>query len=826
MALSISNISSMLETARELTLEAARDVSNARRPPTRLLPSSQLKKLLDSRSERDVLDGLRRVVTMSYRQPPSQTLPFFSHVIKNIASPSLQVKKLVYIYLLHHAEHEPDTALLSINTIQKSLTDQNPQLRALALRVMSGIRVPVISQIVSLGIKRGVGDMSPYVRRAAALAIPKCYRLDPATEPQLLDYLSTLLGDKQYFVTGAAVAAFLEVCPNRLDLIHPHYRSLVRKLVDMDEWGQLATLRLMVVYARKCFPRRTKKVKKANANNHSAPTKSAKGFYDSDSESEEKEDEQEMDEVVILDPDLELLLKSCQPLLQSRNAAVVIAVARGYLYLGTPEYLQTAIGPLVALLRSTPDVQHIALYNIVQVCLSHPQPFVNYYTHFLVQSTDAPHIWRLKLELLTLIFPYAPPKLQSLILAELSHFSHSGSLDPGLVKEAVRAIGRCSQSSATSPKTSARCLRLLLAHIGSADARLVAESLEVIRHLIQRDPQSHRTTVVRLAKHLDAATSPQARASIIWLVGEFAGLDPENNIAADVLRILAKGFADEAEPAKLQIVLLAAKVYVHHLNSNPPSEPPKPSNLQPSPPVLEGFQEEGGFRDPHLDNHDALDREQQPPANLPHPIESLYHYILLLARYDTSYDLRDRTRVYKALLSTPSSTQLASLLLLAPKPVPHAPSPSETRKGYVLGSASLVIGDEGGVGGLRGEEGLPEWVKEGEEPDPRLREEVGAGSSAYEVEGMGRGVSAAQRLDEAVGGRGFVGAPLSSSPSNGVGGAREKEKEKTLDEWLAEEEGEEGETESEEEESEYETEEEEEEYETESEEDEGAKLVR
>jgi vesicle coat complex subunit len=34
------------------------------------------------------------------------------------------------------------------------------------------------SQIVSLAIKRGCGDMSPHVRKAAALAIPKCYRLD------------------------------------------------------------------------------------------------------------------------------------------------------------------------------------------------------------------------------------------------------------------------------------------------------------------------------------------------------------------------------------------------------------------------------------------------------------------------------------------------------------------------------------------------------------------------------------------------------------------------------------------------------------------------
>lgn len=839
---SISRISSLLETARDLTLEAARDASSARRSTAKELPSGQLKKLLDSRSEREILEGLRRVVTMSYRQPPSQTLPFFSHVIKNVASPSLQVKKLVYIYLIQHAEHEPDTALLSINTIQKSLTDSNPQLRALALRVMSSIRVPVISQIVSLGIKRGAGDMSPLVRKAAALAIPKCYRLDPNTEPQLLEYLSILLGDKQYFVTGAAVASFLELCPDRLDLIHPHYRSLVRKLVDMDEWGQLATLKLMLVYARKCFPRRTKKVRKAARNNDttSKPTKSTRGFYESESESEEEkeqEQEQDMEEVVILDPDLELLLKGCQSLLQSRNAAVVIAVARTYLYLGTPEYLYQAIGPLISLLRSAGDIQHIALYNVVQVCLTHPEPFVKYYTHFLVRSTDAPHIWRLKLELLTLIFPYAQPRLQSLILAELSHFSHSGSLDSALVKESVRAIGRCSQSPATSPQTAARCLKLLLKHIGSADAHLVAESLEVIRHLIQRDPNAHRTTVVRLAKHLDAATSPQARASIIWLVGEFAGIDPENNIAADVLRILVKGFADEAEPAKLQIVLLAAKVYVHHLTANPPPEPPKQEAPKPSPSLLDDYHEEGGgFRDEHLEAPPRIEdvKEQEKP----HIIEALYNYVLLLVRYDTSYDLRDRARVYKVLLSTPTSTQLASLLLLAPKPVPHIPSPSETRKGYVVGSASLVIGDEGGVGGLRGYEDLPRWVKEGQEPDPALRDEVvSTSTSTYEA---ARSMTAADRLDVAAGGSGSRMTPdsrMSPGSLNGLGGdvgmgagmSKEKQKEKTLDDWLAEESGSEEETETEEEdEDEEETDEEEEsEYETDSEsDDEGARLVK
>jgi AP-3 complex subunit beta len=60
-----------LTTARDLTLEAARDASNARKTSTRMPPSGQLKKLLDSRSERDVLEGLRKVVTV--RQYPANS---------------------------------------------------------------------------------------------------------------------------------------------------------------------------------------------------------------------------------------------------------------------------------------------------------------------------------------------------------------------------------------------------------------------------------------------------------------------------------------------------------------------------------------------------------------------------------------------------------------------------------------------------------------------------------------------------------------------------------------------------------------------------------
>ncbi|KAL1874648.1 AP-3 complex subunit beta [Paecilomyces lecythidis] len=792
----ISRISSMLETARELTLEAAQSASSAKlaKPnyPARSLTVSHIKKLLDSRNDREVLDGMRRVISLMYRSEPC--LPFFSAVVKNVANSNIEVKKLVYIYLLHHAEAEPDLALLSINAIQKSLTDQNPQVRSMALRTMSGIRVPVVSQIVSLAIKRGCGDMSPHVRKAAALAIPKCYRLDPNTLPQLVGCVSTLLGDAQYFVVGPAVAAFLDVCPDRIDLIHKNYHNLVRKLVDMDEWSQLATLRLLTIYGRKCFPRKTEKVRK----------KVDKGFYEEEDPQDQGEETGE--EVTVLDRDLELFLRACKPLLQSRNSAVILSVVRCFLYLGTTEYLESAIGPLVALVRSPQDIQHVALYNIVAVALEAPKSFARYAYHFLVHDADPPHIWRLKLEVLTVIFPYCGMHLKGVIIGELEHFARGPDVD--LVKESVRAIGRCAQSDS---RTGDHCLSVLLSLVTSPDEALVSESLTVIRHLIQQDPQSHKNTIIQLAKSLDTTTSPEARASIIWLVGEFASNESENGIAPDVLRILVRGFADESEITKQQIVLLGAKVYLHHLlQKYPQSEAKPPQEIKPP---VEGI---------HNEWTDTQDQEQQEQQNGDAPekqpeqednLTLLWRYILLLARYDTSYDLRDRARLYKALLADPSSTQLASLLLLAPKPVPHAPSPSETRKNLLIGSSTLVVGPEAGVHGLSGYESIPDWVESGNEPDPRLRED------AAKPEPTERTLTAGERLDKALKEHGTgIAARMrqNGAPAAAAAAAR---KNKSLDEWLADEE-EESEEESEEEETGSEEEETESEEETDSEEEE------
>ena len=55
------------------------------------------------------------------------------------------------------------------------MSDPNQLIRGLSLRVLAGMRIPIIHQIVVLAVRKAVSDGSAHVRRAAAMAIPKAF---------------------------------------------------------------------------------------------------------------------------------------------------------------------------------------------------------------------------------------------------------------------------------------------------------------------------------------------------------------------------------------------------------------------------------------------------------------------------------------------------------------------------------------------------------------------------------------------------------------------------------------------------------------------------
>ncbi|XP_042861804.1 AP-3 complex subunit beta-1-like isoform X2 [Penaeus japonicus] len=605
-----------------------------------------LKQMLDSNKDGLKLEAMKRIIGMVAKGRDASDL--FPAVVKNVVSANLEVKKLVYVYLVRYAEEQQDLALLSISTFQRALKDPNQLIRACALRVLSSIRVPVIVPIMMLAIKDAVSDMSPYVRKTAAHAIPKLYNLDPEQKEELIQVIEKLLSDKTTLVVGSAVMAFEEVCPERIDLIHKNYRKLCNLLVDVEEWGQVIIINMLTRYARTQF---------IDPNAGEGIEEKEKPFYE-----DEQEEPEDTDALAkrpkTMDPDHRLLLRNTKPLLQSRNAAVVLAVAQLYQHIAPRSEVSQVARALVRLLRSHREVQAVVLTNIASMSTRRKGMFEPYLKSFFVRSSDPTHIKALKLEVLTNL---ATDANISVILREFQ--TYIGSSDKEFVAATIQAIGRCASNIREVTDT---CLSGLVSLLSNRDESVVGESVVVIRKLLQSETVGHKDIISHMARLVDNIKIPMARASILWLLGEYCDKVPK--IAPDVLRKMAKTFITEDDIVKLQILTLATKLYLTN---------PKQTRL-------------------------------------------LCQYVYNLAKYDTNYDIRDRARLTRALVFPSQGhednklAKHAKKIFLATKPPPLQQSSFKDRDQFQLSTLSHFINAR-----ASGYQDLPAFPDDA--PDPSVR---------------------------------------------------------------------------------------------------------
>uniref|UniRef100_A0A2I3GEB7 AP-3 complex subunit beta n=1 Tax=Nomascus leucogenys TaxID=61853 RepID=A0A2I3GEB7_NOMLE len=545
-----------------------------------------LKEMLDTNKDSLKLEAMKRIVAMIARGKNASDL--FPAVVKNVAC--------------------------------KNIEDPNQLIRASALRVLSSIRVPIIVPIMMLAIKEAASDMSPYVRKTAAHAIPKLYSLDSDQKDQLIEVIEKLLADKTTLVAGSVVMAFEEVCPERIDLIHKNYRKLCNLLIDVEEWGQVVIISMLTRYARTQFlsPTQNESLLEENAE---------KAFYGSDEDEAKGAGSEETAAAAlparkpyVMDPDHRLLLRNTKPLLQSRSAAVVMAVAQLYFHLAPKAEVGVIAKALVRLLRSHSEVQYVVLQNVATMSIKRRDP-----TQIKILKT------------------------------------YIRSMDKDFVAATIQAIGRCATNIGRVRDT---CLNGLVQLLSNRDELVVAESVVVIKKLLQMQPAQHGEIIKHLAKLTDNIQVPMARASILWLIGEYCEHVPR--IAPDVLRKMAKSFTAEEDIVKLQVINLAAKLYL--TNS-------KQTKL-------------------------------------------LTQYVLSLAKYDQNYDIRDRARFTRQLI-VPSEqggalSRHAKKLFLAPKPAPVLESSFKDRDHFQLGSLSHLLNAK-----ATGYQELPDWPEEA--PDPSVR---------------------------------------------------------------------------------------------------------
>lgn len=501
--------------------------------------------------------------------------------------------------------------------------------------------------------------------------------MDSTTQSELLPLLQTLLSSPSPLTLGATLTAFSEICPDRLDLLHPYYRHICRLLGDADEWGQVVALEVLTRYARAML-------EKPDAAGAAPPQPKAQ------TNGKESDDEFEG-----LDIDLAMLLDLSKPLLRCRNSATVLAAARMYYALaptGNPSIGQGIIvAPLLRLAGTSAADAHgsgeisvVTWEVIASMAEERPWLFAKRFTHFFLHTADPVPVLSAKLRAMV-----AMVSEENAGVAIREFKTYVNMPEDVVAEEAVHAIGHCVR---TQPSVAETGLRSLMRLLKSSRSALVAQAVIVLKGVILQGITlaSPERLVARLARQLDNISNASARASVFWLVGQYAADDNSDTTmglkwdavapwAPDILRKGVKSFTSEEAPAKLQILTLAAKLLV----------------LSPNAPKLDLF----------------------------------CQYLFSLARWDADYDVRDRARFLAALLRGVKESledaededaggvtlrrEQARVVLLGKREV--APDAEMERSELEVGSMSRVTHHK-----LGGYVALPDWTDD--PTDSSLRE--------------------------------------------------------------------------------------------------------
>ncbi|KAM3448303.1 hypothetical protein MY3296_007910 [Beauveria thailandica] len=447
----------------------------------------------------------------------------FPDVLKNIATADLDQKKLVYLYLMNYAKSHPDLCILAVNTFVQDSEDPNPLVRALAIRTMGCIRVDKMVDYMEEPLRKTLRDESPYVRKTAAICVAKLFDLNPAMclENGFLEILQEMIGDPNPMVVANSVQALSEIAEtapetSALIITPATLKKLMLALNECTEWGRVTILSTLAAYA-------------AN---------------------DVKESEHICERVA--------------PQFQHVNPSVVLAAIKvvfTHMRSINPElvgsYLKKMAPPLVTLVASAPEVQYVALRNIDLLLQAKPDILSKELRVFFCKYNDPPYVKLQKLEIMVRI---ANEKNYEQLLSELKEYALEVDMD--FVRRAVKAIG---QVAIKIENASAKCVEALEDLISTKVNYVVQEVAVVIKDILRKYP-GYEGVIPTLCKYIDELDEPEARGSLIWIVGEYA---EKINNADQILESFVEGFMEEFTQTQLQILTAVVKLFLK-----------KPSNSQ------------------------------------------------------------------------------------------------------------------------------------------------------------------------------------------------------------------------------------------------------
>lgn len=484
----------------------------------------ELRMELHSTDRTTKVDAVKKVIaSMTVGKDVSS---LFTDVLNCAQTGNIELKKLVYLYLINYAKSQPELTLLAVNTFVKDANDPNPLIRALAVRTMGCIRVDRITEYLCEPLSRALRDEDPYVRKTAAVCVAKLYDIAPTLvqERGFIETLHDLISDSNPSVVANGVAALSEISETSGRDVMKISASVLQKLLaalnECTEWGQVFILDSLAKYTP-------------------AEAREAEG-----------------------------IIERVTPRLQHANSAVVMSAVKVILsYMDVMGGNATPGGgahaesiraltrklapPLVTLLNSEPEIQYVALRNINLIVQKRPSILENEIKVFFCKYNDPIYV---KMEKLEIIIKLVNERNIDQVLLELKEYSQEVDVD--FVRKSVSAIGRC---AVKLDRAAERCIGVLLELIQTKVNYVVQESVIVIKDIFRRYPNRYESIIATLCDNLDTLDEPQAKASMIWIIGEYA---ERIDNADELLDTFLETFEEEDPAVQLQLLTATVKCFL------------------------------------------------------------------------------------------------------------------------------------------------------------------------------------------------------------------------------------------------------------------------
>eukprot|EP00753_Platysulcus_tardus_P016269 PLAT5568.3.p2 GENE.PLAT5568.3~~PLAT5568.3.p2 ORF type:complete len:938 (+),score=612.81 PLAT5568.3:117-2930(+) len=439
--------------------------------------------------------------------------PLFPAVVNCMQTSNIELKKLIYLYMINYAKSNPEMAIMGVNTFVRDSKHDNPLVRALAVRTMGCIRVERITEYLCEPLRACLEDEMPYVRKTAAICVAKLYDINPMlVESQgFLGSLRELLCDSNPTVVANAVAALHEISEmsgkDELEISGSVLSKLLAAINECTEWGQVFILDALARYTP-------------------ASTREAEG-----------------------------IIERITPRLSHKNAAVILSAVKVILlYMEMLEssdvvrsLTRKIAPPLVTLLSAQPEIQYVALRNITLIVQKRPNVLSHEFKVFFCKYNDPIYV---KMEKLNILIKLATERNINHLLLDFKEYA--SEVDVDFVRSSVRAIGRC---AIKLERAAEKCINVLLELIHTQVNYVVQEAIIVIKDIFRRYPNRYESIIATLCENLESLDEPEAKASMVWIIGEYA---ERIDNADELLESFLDGFYDE--PAQVQLQLLTATV--------------------------------------------------------------------------------------------------------------------------------------------------------------------------------------------------------------------------------------------------------------------------